>query len=186
MKVIVVSSLQTFGPVPLGQSPQPPLEERNKVIGYADNVKSAITSMAEFTVVDRAMKPFEDASLCKVHRNPASKKCKFLPLSRWKGTLQQEDIPCPYMTISDHLEMLGVELRASWTQTRKANGDIMQSRIENTIRQWKSGKFMLLNMRGWSLNQYCLSKAWFKTHSVDIRVQDVTKITSLVKSWLLC
>ena len=86
----------------------------------------------------------------------------------------------------DHLEMLGVELRASWTQTRKANGDIMQSRIENTIRQWKSGKFMLLNMRGWSLNQYCLSKAWFKTHSVDIRVQDVTKITSLVKSWLLC
>ena len=43
---------------------------------------------------------------------------------------------------------------------------------------------MLLNMRGWSLNKYCLSKAWFKTHSVDIRVQDVTKITSLVKSWL--
>ena len=88
------------------------------------------------------------------------------------------------MTISDHLEMLGVELRASWTQTRKANGDIMQSRIENTIRQWKSGKFMMLNMRGWSLNQYCLSKAWFKTHSVDIRVQDVNKITSQVKSWL--
>ena len=88
------------------------------------------------------------------------------------------------MTISDHLEMLGVELRSTWTQTRKANGDILQTRIVNTIRQWKTGKFMMLNMRGWSLNQYCLSKVWFRTHSIDIRVMDENKITSLVKSWL--
>ena len=57
----------------------------------------------------------------------------------------------------------------------------MQSRIENTIREWKSRKFMLLNMWSWSLNQYCLFNAWFKTHSLDISVQDATKITSLVK-----
>ena len=88
------------------------------------------------------------------------------------------------MTISDHLEMIGVELRSSWTQTRKANGDVLQSRAENTTRQWKSGKFMQLNMRGWSLNQYCLSKVWFRTHSVDLRVLDLTKITSHIKSWL--
>ena len=80
--------------------------------------------------------------------------------------------------------MLGIELRAIWTPTRRANGNIMQSRIENTIRQWKSGKFILLNMRGWSINQYCLSKAWSNTQFVDIRVQDMTKIISLVKSWL--
>ena len=154
------------------------------MIGYADDIKPAITSMAEFLVVDKAMELFENASGCKLHRDPATKKCKFLPLARWRGTLQQEDIPCAYMTISEHLEMLGVELRSSWTQTRKANGDIVQSRVENTIRQWKSGKFMHLNMRSWSLNQYCTSKVWFKTHSVDLRVQDVTKITSLIKSWL--
>ena len=88
------------------------------------------------------------------------------------------------MTISDHLEMIGVELRATWTQTRKANGDIVQSRAENTIRPWKSGKFMPLSMRSWSVNQYCLSKVFFRTHSVDLRVMDVTKITSTVKSWL--
>ena len=62
--------------------------------------------------------------------------------------------------------------------------DICQSRVESTIRQWKSGKFMHYNLRSWSINQYCLSKVWFKTHSVDLRVGDVTKITSLVKSWL--
>ena len=75
--------------------------------------------------------------------------------------------------------MLGVELRSSWTLTRKINGETLQSRIENTISQWKSGTFMLLNMRRWSLNS-----TRFRTHSMDIRIQDVKKITSLVKSWL--
>ena len=181
---ILICSLPVLGPVLPGQPQLPAEEERYKVIGYADDVKPAITSMAEFSVVDKAMQLFENASGCKLHRNPSSKKCKFLPLARWKGTLQQEDIPCAYMTISDHLDMLGVELRASWTQTRKANGDMVQARVENTIKQWKSGKFMMLNMRGWSINQFCLSKVWFKTHSVDMRVLDITKITSLIKSWL--
>ena len=134
--------------------------------------------------MDMAMGLYEKASGCKIHRDPASKKCKFLPLARWRGTLQQEDIPCAYMSISDHLEMLGVELRATWSQTRKANGDICQTRVGNTIRQWKAGKFIHLNQRSWSLNQYCLPKMWFRTHSVDLRVQDVTKVTSSVKSWL--
>ena len=43
---------------------------------------------------------------------------------------------------------------------------------------------MHMNLRSWSINQYCLPKMWFRTHSVDLRVQDVTKVTSLVKSWL--
>ena len=100
---ILVTSLPLLGPVPLGAPPLPHLEERYKVIGYADDVKPAITTMAEFSIVDQAMKLFEDASGCRLHRDPASKKFKFLPLVGWKGTLQQEDIPCQYMTISDHL-----------------------------------------------------------------------------------
>ena len=57
-------------------------------------------------------------------------------------------------------------------QSRKSNGDIVKSR--------KSGKCMPLNMRSW----YCLSKVFFRTHSVDLRVLDITRITSLVKTWL--
>ena len=83
------------------------------MIGYADDVKPTITSMEEFLLVDKAMALFENASGCKLHRDPANKKCKFLPLARWRGTLEQDDIPCKYMTISDHLEMVGVELRAT-------------------------------------------------------------------------
>ena len=115
LKGILISSLPVQGPVLHGEPPLQPCEERYKVIGYADDVKPAITCMEEFRLVDRAMALFEQASGCKLHRDPATKKCKFLPLARWKGTLQQEDIPCQYMTISDHLDMVGVELRATWS-----------------------------------------------------------------------
>ena len=156
----------TLGSLPLGV-----LEESYKVIGYADDVKPAIICMEEFLLVDQAMLLFENASGCRLHRDPASQKCKFLPLARWRGTLEQADIPC-------------VELRATWTQTRKANCDIIQDRVEKTVRQWKSGKFMPLTMRGWSMNTYCLTKVWFRAHSVDLRLHDITKINSHVKSWV--
>ena len=181
---ILIASLPVLGPVLPEAPPLPPIEDRYKVIGYADDVKPAITSMVEFSIVDRAMALFESASGCRLHRDPSTKKCKFLPLARWRGTLEQTDIPCPYMSLSDHLDMVGVELRATWSQTKKANGDIVQTRVNNTCKMWKTGKFMHLSMRSWSINNYCLSKVWFRTHSVDLRVMDISSITSSVKSWL--
>ena len=88
-------------------------------MGYADDTKPAITTMEEFTTVDHCLALFERASGCRVHRDPKSKKCKFLPIGRWRNTLQQEDIPCNYMTMSDHLDMVGITLTAGWTKTRK-------------------------------------------------------------------
>ena len=90
------------------------------------------------------------------------------------------------MTISDHLEMVGVELRATWSQTRKANGDIVQQRLADTVNLWKTGKFMHSSLRSWSLNIYCFSKIFFRTHSVDLRELDNSKITNTAKSWLSC
>ena len=140
--------------------------------------------MEEFLLVDRAAAMFEGASGCKLHRDPAVGKCKFLPLGRWKGTLQQEDIPCNYMLLSDHLDMVGVILKATHTQTRKANGDEIQSRVKNTIGPWQAGKFMALTQRPWSANCYALSKVWFRCYSIDLRLLDVNAINSKVKSWL--
>ena len=145
-------------------------------------MKPAVTKMEEFKLVDKAMALFKGASGSKLHRDPSTKKCKFLPLARWRGTLEQSDIPCPYMTLTDHLDMVGVELRATWTQTRKVNGDALQARVTNTTNQWKSGKFMPLTMRSWSMNQYCYAKVWFRTNSVDLRKTDIRKITSYAKS----
>ena len=36
----------------------------------------------------------------------------------------------------------------------------------------------------WSINSFALSKVWFKCSSVDLRVGDITAISSSIKSWL--
>ena len=88
------------------------------------------------------------------------------------------------MVLSDSLEMVGVELKATWSQTRKVNGDIIQARVSSIINAWKSGKFMDISSRPWSLNTFALTKVWFKCRTVDLRVCDISSITSSVKSWL--
>ena len=95
--------------------PLPPFETRYKVFGYLDDVKPAITCMAEFNLVDQASLMFENASGCRLHRSANIDKCKFLSLSRWKGTLQQEDIPLPYLKLSDYLDFLGCKLYATYS-----------------------------------------------------------------------
>ena len=182
---ILIHSLPVLGPSPAG-APRllPPLEQKYTVIGYADDLKPAITNMHEFNLVDTASSLFEKSSGCKLHRDPTSGKCKFLPLGRWRGSLTQEDIPCAYMVLSEHLDMLGVELKATHTQTRKVNGDILQLRVQNTVGPWRTGKFMPLTQRPWSLNSYALPKVWYKCNCIDLRVSDINSITSKVKSWL--
>ena len=140
--------------------------------------------MQEFLLVDQACSLLERASGVKLHRDPAAGKVKFLPLGRWKGSLCQEDLPHQYVQLSDHLDFVGVELRATFQQTRKVNGDQLQERMKNTVGPWKAGRFMPLSIRPYSANNYALSKVWFKCSSVNLRKQDVDNINSQVKSWL--
>ena len=181
---ILISAAPVHGPVLQGMPALPKLEQRYKLIGYADDNKPAITSKAEFKVVDSSLALFERASGCKLHRDPLNKKCKFLPLGSWRTTLKQEDIPCEYMTLSDHLDMIGVTLMATWTKTRKTNGDALQSKIKNTIQPWKAGKFLPITQRGWSLNCHALSKVWFRARCIDLIVCDTNAIMSSYKSWI--
>ena len=100
-----------------------------------------------------------------LHRVSTNGKCKVLALEKWRNTLQQEDIGQPHFRLSDRL---GVDLLASWQQTRKANNDELLSRVKSTIGSWKSGKFVPLACRPFSVNSFCLSKVWFRTNSVDL------------------
>ena len=164
----------------------PSLTQNYKVQAYADDVKPAITSMEEFIMVDDACTMLERAAGVKLHRDPITQKVKFLPLGRWRGTLKQEDLPdqCQYILISDHLDFVGVELRATFIQTRKVNGDQLVEKVGKTVGPWKGGKFMPLTMRPHSANMYALSRVWFKCPCVNLRVSDYTAITSQVKGWL--
>ena len=43
---------------------------------------------------------------------------------------------------------------------------------------------MPLTQRSWSINTYCMSKVWYKSNVIDLRVADITSINSEIKSWL--
>ena len=120
---IPICSLPSIGPSLVDGTPPTPVTEVYKVFGYADDVKPGVSSMSEFSLVDKAAKLFELSSGCALHRDPVSGKCKVLPLGRWRRSLQQEDITFPYMKLCDSLSMVGVELTASWVTTRKLNND---------------------------------------------------------------
>ena len=119
-----------------------PTTEKNKLIAYVDDVKPSISSMQEFTLVDRGSAIFESASGCQLHCDPTSGKVKFLPLGRWKGSLTKEDLPVQYIALSEHLDMVGVQLMASYLHIIKSNCDVLQDKVRNVIGPWKSGKFM--------------------------------------------
>ena len=89
--------------------------------------------MHEFSLVDQCSAIFEAASGCHLHRNPASGKVKFLPLGRWNGKFTREDLPVNYMVLSDHLDMVGIQLMANYQKTRKLNCDNMQTKVQNII-----------------------------------------------------
>ena len=181
---ILIHSSPVHGPLrSITSPPLPPAELRYKLIAYCDDVKPAITSMAEFLLVDRAMLLFEKSSGCKMHRDPTAGKCKFLALGRWRGTLTQENLPCNFFSLSDHLDMLGVTLKATYTSTRKANGDDLQDKIKNMVGPWKAGKHMPLTMRPFSLNSYAFPKLWHKCNTIDLSVGDINTINKLAKSW---
>ena len=70
-----------------------------------------------------------------------------------------------YDTISDFdfvriREGLGVHLQASWLKSRKKNNDELVTKLKSLIGVWKSGKFMSLIYRPFSVNSYAMSKIW--------------------------
>ena len=182
---IPIYSLPVHGPAELGaRRPDPLVMERYKVLGLADDLKPSVTNMAEFATVERGATLFELATGNKLHRDPIKGKCKVLLLGRWRGRVQQEDIGLPHLRIVDTLAFIGVKLTASWQKTRKENMDELQARVKTTINSWKSGKVQPLVCRPFSVNTFCLSKIWFRTHTVDMREGDITNITSTVKQYI--
>ena len=56
---------------------------------------------------------FEMSSGCKMHTTAISQKCKFLALGKWKDKMTQGMIPHSFFSLSDHLDFLGVQLKAT-------------------------------------------------------------------------
>ena len=182
---ILISSLPVLGPAQESDGfPLAPLEERFKAMSFCDDVKPAICSLEEFYIADRGAALFEKAAGTRLHRDPLSQKCKFLPLGKWRKNLKQEDIPTPYMRLTDTLDMVGVQLCDLWTVTRRKNGETLKMKVGNLMGSWRAGKFMPLTLRPFSANIFALSKVWFRSSTVNLRESDFDAINSSIKKWL--
>ena len=102
-------SIPRYGPVNEDGGKMEPMEQKYRVVAYADDVKPVISSMEEFIMVIEGCTILEKASGVKLHRDRASGKVKFLPLGRWIGTMHKEDIPYQFIQLSDNIDFIGVE-----------------------------------------------------------------------------
>ena len=93
---ISLYKMPVAGPICQEGTPLEPLEESYKVKGYADDLKAALTTMAEFLLLNMVLTIFEGASGCQVHRDPDQDKCKVLLVGKWRN-LEQKDIPVNYL-----------------------------------------------------------------------------------------
>ena len=73
------------GPANFGEEFPQPIEEKFILMAYCDDVKPSITEISDFLLVDSACKLLQNSSGCKLHRDPASSKCKFLLLGQASG-----------------------------------------------------------------------------------------------------
>ena len=78
---ISIHSSKVFAPLPQdARSPMPNFSFNYKVVGFCDDVKPAIATMDEFRIADLGAKMFEMSSVCRLHRDPKSNKCKLFLL----------------------------------------------------------------------------------------------------------
>ena len=119
-----------------------------------------------------------------MHRSAASNKCNFLALGKWRTELTQNMIPYDFFTLSEHLDFLGITLKATFGATRRANGEILKERIKQVINPWRGGRFICLNLRPHSVNCYAYSKLLYRCNIVDLRSEDLQAFTSAAKSFV--
>ena len=180
---IKIFSIPTQGPSHPKWGKPPEIELRYKVCGFLDDLKPGIVKREEFFMVDNAIRLFEGASGCKLHRDPASQKCKALFLGKW-SKWKKSDIPINYIVPTEHLDYLGVKLGKNNNTTRAINGDYLVSKVKSTVQSFKSGKFSPLTSRPWSINSFVWSKILYRSSVIDIRKNDIKKMISDIKSFV--
>ena len=130
-----------LGPVLEDENPIPCIKKNEKLVDYVDDVVPFITKKEEFFILDECLKVFEEASGCKFHRDPNSQKCKVMPIGPWKKWLTQENVPLPFLKVSDHLEILGAKFYESWSKTRNNIGENLVEIVKRKANKWSGGRF---------------------------------------------
>ena len=89
------------------------------------------------------------------------------------------------MKITEQLNILGVTMARSTQTTRSLNGEELVSRIRKTTNSFKSGRFMPVSTRPWVSSVFLMSRINYRTCALNLRQQDIQRISSAVKSWVM-
>ena len=69
--------------------------------------------------------------------------------------------------------------------TRSLNGEELVSRIRKSTNSFKAGRFMPVSTRPWVSSVFLMSRINYRTCALNLRQQDIQKISSAVKSWVM-
>ena len=160
-----------------------PVTDRLKAIGFVDDCKGFLSCQEDFTTMDSTLKCFEKSTGSELHRDTETKKCSVLPLGKWKRW-RQCDSPLPYMAVVTHLNFLGVKLGGSMAVTRRLNGEELVAKVQSRLNHYKVARQVPLICKPHIANCFLLSKVSYKASVVDLRKQDLQKISSATKAWV--
>ena len=176
LKGITLYKAPIHGPLRENDSTLPHLVKTEKVVGYVDDACPVVTSVDEFFTVDSCLKLFESASGCKFHRNPLTQKCKVTLFGPWKQKFNQENIPLPFLQVTDHLDILGVSIYENWRKTQKENGSKIVNKVNRVADKWKGGRFYDYLLRPHIVNTYLYSNVWYAASVVDFQLGHLDEI----------
>ena len=179
---ITYHKLKTNGPRHPKLGEPTPVESKFKLAGYIDDIKTSISNKEEFYTIDNSMRLFEEASGCRLHRDPESGKCNILVLGKW-STWSQNDIPLKFLKLTNNLNFLGVRLAKNASLTRSINGEELIQKVKTKIATFKAGRFSPLACRPYAANTFVMSKLSYRAAAYEMRSKDLKAIMSAVKSW---
>ena len=181
---VTLYSQPVLGPVLENEERICPIKHTEKTIDYVDDLNPIVTNVEEFQIVDSCLVLFEKASGCEFHRDPNSQKCKVTPFGKWKQWLTQENVPLPFLLVTETLEILGVKIFESYSDTRRDFGSKMVEKIEAISNKWKGGRFYDFLLRPHVVNTYLFSNVWHKGSVIELLCEHSDKIQSLGNNYI--
>ena len=170
LKGVTIYSTPVQGPVQENEEVLKPVEKVVKVVGFVDDACPVVTSEEEFTIVDQCLQLFEACSGCKFHRNPSTQKCKITLYGSWKRKYNQNNIPLPFLQITNHVEILGILLYESWRTSQRENGSKILKKVKLVADKWKGGRFYDFLLRPYIVNTYLFSNIWYSAGVIDLQL----------------
>ena len=145
---------------------------------YCDDVNILTSNMADFMLVDSAIKKFESISGAILSR---AKKCKVIGFGTWKDKV---DWPLNYIKTVKEIKVFGIFVMDAYRSMIKRNWDYRFEKFENAVKSWSPRILETLSQRIEVLRIFALSRVFYVASILPIRVTMVKKFEKIMGKFL--